>query len=70
MSDSVLQDNGVTHNGTDAPQIDPRDLLGFSILSAAPTWSAPNGTIVFTSIAGVFKIYVRFPGAWKSAALT
>ena len=58
------------HGGTDAPRIDPRDLLGFPIVTSAPTDEAIEGTIRLGLVGGVYKIYARINKTWKSATLT
>lgn len=58
------------HGGTDSPQIDPRNLLGFPIMTAVPTDNAPEGTIRLALIAGTYYIYARINQTWKRATLT
>lgn len=58
------------HGGTDSPQIDPRNLLGFPIATSAPSDNAPEGTIRLGLVGGVYKIYARINQTWKSATLT
>lgn len=59
-----------THDGVDAPQIDPSFFLGFPVFSAAPTHAASDGTIVLSDVAGTRKIHARIGGAWYSITVT
>lgn len=58
------------HAGPDAPQLDPKDFLGFPIMTAAPTDNAREGTIRLALIAGTYYIYARINQTWKRATLT
>lgn len=58
------------HTGTDSLKIDPANLSGFPILTAAPTDSAQNGVIRLALIGGVYYFYARINNAWKRVALT
>ena len=59
-----------THNNTDSPKITTENLQ-FPIVSAAPTDSAPNGTIrILFDGSTTYRIYVRVNNAWKYATLS
>lgn len=59
-----------SHDGNDSRQIDPTFLLGFPVSTSAPTYDAPDGTIVLTDVAGTRSIYLRISGAWYSEVVT
>lgn len=59
-----------THNGIDTVKLNPRDFLGFPIISAVPTDSALEGTIRIYSSGGTYRLYVRVNNLWKYTALT
>jgi hypothetical protein len=58
------------HDGTNTPKINPKNLLGFPVISAVPTDAAPNGTIRFYYSGISYRLYVRINNSWKYAALT
>lgn len=59
-----------THNGTDTPKLSTEN-LSFPIVSAAPTDSAPNGTIrVLFDGSSTYRIYIRVNNAWKYCNLS
>ena len=58
------------HTGTDSPKIDPSNLLGFPIMTVAPTDSAQNGIIRLALIGGTYYLYARINNLWKRVALT
>lgn len=57
------------HTGSDSAQIDPKNLLGYQVLTAAPTYSAPNGTIILSNVGGVRRIWTRIANAWYSVVV-
>lgn len=60
-----------THNSVDGtPQIDPVNLLPFTVYSAVPTDAAPNGTFKLVYDGTNYRIYFRVNNLWKYAALT
>jgi hypothetical protein len=58
------------HTGLDSPKINPKDLEGFTILTAAPTYTAQNGTIVFSDTGAVRKMHIMMNGIWRYITLT
>ena len=58
------------HNGLDAPKIDPKNLKGFPIFTAAPTHTAQEGTIILANESGTYKLYAFINGGWRSEVLT
>lgn len=58
-----------THDGQDAPPIDPR-MLFIPITATVPTDSAPEGTLRLYSTGGTYRLYARVSGGWHYAALT
>jgi len=58
------------HSGVDSGKINPADLNGFPILSAAPTDAPPNGTIRLALVGSTYSLYARINNVWKSATLT
>lgn len=65
-----------THNGVDAPRINPKYLLGFTVIlvgtaATAPTDSASNGTLRFFYDSGSHYMgWVRINNQWKSFTLS
>jgi len=61
------------HDGIDNYQVDPKDLLGFPILTSVPTFKAVEGTIRFVFIAGspdTYFMYVMINKGWRGTQLT
>lgn len=58
------------HGGSDAPKINPKNLLGFPIMVEAPTDNAIEGTIRLALISGVYYLYARVNNLWKRVTLT
>jgi len=65
-----------THTGTDSPQVDPRNLLGFPTIlvadaTVAPTDNPPNGTFRFyyDSVV-VYRLWARINNGWRYVNLT
>jgi hypothetical protein len=59
-----------THDGNNSLQIDPRNLLGFPIVSTAPADNAPEGTLRLYSSGGTYKLYARISNGWRAVTLT
>lgn len=59
-----------SHNGSDSERLDPQNFLGFPVLTAVPTDSAPNGTIRLALISGTAYIYARINNTWVKATLS
>lgn len=59
-----------THNGTDSVQLNPKDFLGFPIVSVIPVDTPIDGTIRIYFSGVTYKLYVRVNNLWKSTALT
>lgn len=59
-----------THNGLDAPKIDPINIKGFPIFTAAPTHTALEGTIVLANESGTYKLYAYINAGWRTVTLT
>lgn len=59
-----------THNGIDAPRINPKDLKSFPIFTSAPTHDAQEGTILLANESGTYKLYAYINGGWRSVTLT
>lgn len=59
-----------THDGINTPKIDPKDLKGFRIFTAAPTYEAEEGTIVLALISGTYYLYARINKLWKKCTLS
>ena len=58
------------HNGLDAPKINPKDLMGFTVLTSAPTHKPQEGTILLANESGTYKLYAFINGAWRTTTLT
>lgn len=59
------------HNGADGtPQLDPVNFLPFTVYSAVPTDTAPNGTFKIVYDGVNYRIYFRVNNLWKYATLT
>jgi len=59
------------HNGNDGtPQIDPVNLLPFTVYSAVPTDTASNGTFKLVFDGTNYRLYYRINSLWKYVALT
>lgn len=65
---SKIQSHG--HTGTDCQRIDPKDLLGFPVISAVPTDNAINGTIRAYRSGATYRLYIRINNTWRYATLT
>lgn len=59
------------HTGTDAQQIDPKNLLGWRIFRTAPTFPAPEGTqVLYWDGMATYRVYFRINKSWRYATLT
>lgn len=59
------------HNGADGtPQIDPNNLLPFTVYSAIPTDTSPNGTLKLVYDGSNYRLYFRVNNLWKYVTLT
>ena len=59
------------HTGVDgSPKINPRNLMGFEVLTSNPTHIAQEGTVVFVDTGAVRKICVMLGGTWYEEVLT
>lgn len=59
------------HNGADGtPQIDPINLLPFTVYSAIPTDTSPNGTFKLVYDGSNYRLYFRVNNLWKYVTLT
>ena len=58
------------HNGLDAPKIDPKNLKGFTVLTATPTHTPQEGTILLANESGTYYLYAFIDGAWQKVELT
>lgn len=59
------------HNGQGSPMLVPNDaLLGFPILTSAPSYPEIEGKPVLTSISGVYGWYARIGGSWRQLGFT
>lgn len=58
------------HTGVDINRIDPKNLLGFPIVSVAPTADLPEGTIRLYRNSSTYRIYCRINNLWKYANLS
>lgn len=58
----------IRHTGVDAPRIDPKDLLGFPIVTSVPSYKAPQGTWVFVynATGPTLYLYVMLNGTWTN----
>ena len=64
--------NHAHKGGGDSPQINPQNLLPMTILTAVPTYAAPDGTWAFVYNSGkndIF-IYVVRAGVWTNLGYT
>lgn len=52
------------HDGTDGLQIDPKNLLGFPVITSAPTDKPLNGTIRLYLAGSSYRIYAFISGTW------
>lgn len=69
---ALLEDayNDHAHTGIDGKKIFPKSLKGFPIFSVEPTHDAQEGTIIFSSVAGTYKMHVYISGGWQEEELT
>lgn len=59
------------HNGTDSSKVCAKNLLGFKILTTAPTHQEPEGTIILVdNKVDTRTLYVRMNNTWFSVSLT
>ena len=65
-----MLDNNHTHNGVDAPRIDPINLKGFPIFNAEVVHNASEGTVVLENISGTIKLCAMIGGTWYKATLS
>lgn len=70
MSPNFNEFESHTHNGNDAPRIDPRSLKGFRILTSAPTGQAEEGTILLANESGTYYLYARINQSWVKVELS
>lgn len=62
--------NDHEHTGKDSKKVKFQNLGNLFIVTAAPTFAAPEYSMALRIDAGNTKIYFMINGAWKSAALT
>jgi hypothetical protein len=58
------------HNGIDSPKINPKNLNGFQILTAAPTYAAKEGTVLLANESGTYYLYARINKSWVKVQLS
>ena len=58
------------HDGLNSEKVSGDDLEGFSVRDVVPTEDQEIGKVVFSSVAGTYKIHVYINGGWRSATLT
>tara|TARA_R110000868_G_scaffold271022_2_gene530476 strand:+ start:4414 stop:4692 length:279 start_codon:yes stop_codon:yes gene_type:complete len=59
------------HNGADGtPMLDPINMLPFTVYSAVPTDTSPNGTFKLVYDGANYRLYYRMNNLWKYVTLT
>jgi hypothetical protein len=59
-----------THNGIDAPKLDPKNFKGFPVFKSAPTHTAQEGTILLANESGTYYLYAYINSTWTKVELT
>lgn len=70
MEPFTLNFDNHNHDGVNSLPIDPRNLLGFPIVSSPPVDAAPEGTIRLYSSGGTYMLYARINKGWRAVTLT